>query len=298
MHENGKQLLNLMFRPGETVCVSHNKFGYHSVPLEKAIGDKVALLPTEDSLTARKLTLDQGIERVPTDQLLLVALNPIQGYRHDINCYKFRNFLIEMDTGPLAQQLDYIKRLGMPYSAIVFSGGKSLHFLVSLDKDLPNEKMYRLFSNWTLGIVSLSDQNCQNPSRSIRIPGAERTPGKFQKLVELVGPVKTKDFYAWLNRFPDSKPKPPAPKKARGDKFEFHRLSQWTIKQLNDGLDTDKGRNKIWFAIACDFVLAGYSEDDTLDILSGFFVPERDFKEREWKTSVKSAFKHMYENRK
>jgi len=40
--------------------------------------------------------------------------------------------------------------------------------------------------------------------------------------------------------------------------------------------------------------LAGYSEDDTIDYLANYFTPDRTFREKEWKTSIKSAFKYIY----
>lgn len=296
MDETGKKLLDLMFRPGETICVSHNQFGYHSIALDKAKNGPVILVPTEESLEKRKLTLEEGIERLDPIQLTLCALNPIKGYRSDDNCTALRNFLVEIDFGPLAQQMSYIKKLGMPYSACVFSGNKSLHFLLSLEEDLPNENIYRHFSEWILSIVSLADQNTQNPSRSIRIPGSWREPTKKQRLVELKGPLKIADLVSWLNRFPDSKPKK-AERRHISGKRDFNKLKPWVMPMLLKGLDVSKGRNKQWFSIACEFALAGYSEDDTMEILGEFFSPERDFKEREWKTSIRSGFKYIYDRK-
>jgi hypothetical protein len=294
--DTGKKLLNLMFRPGEEICVSHNQFSYHSVPLSQALGDMVTLVPTTESVAKRKITLEQGTERVNTSQVILVALNPIEGYRSDINCKAFRNFLVEVDYGPLAAQLEYVRKLGLPYSAVVFSGNKSLHFLISLDQDLPSENAYRVLSEWILKIVTLADQNTQNPSRSIRIPGAWREPKKQQKLVEIRGQTRYEDLLAWLKEHPEAKPKPKEKRKIVGQ-HDFSKLKQWTVDLLINGLDASKGRNKQWFSIACEFALAGYSEDDTLDILGEFFTPDRDFKEREWKTSVKSGFKYIYDRR-
>lgn len=282
-----------MFRPGETVCVSPNKYGYHSIPLENAMKDPVVLVPTQDSLTKRKITLEQGIERVQSNELLLVALNPIQGYRNDANCTAFRNFLVEVDYGPIPEQLAYIKKIGLPYSAVIFSGNKSLHFLVSLDTDLPSEKVWRTLSEWMLNIATLADDKTKNPSRSIRIPGAYREPGKKQLLVEFKGSTKLEDLVAWLSLHPNAKPKE-REKKEVSDKLDISRIKPWVADRLINGLDPTKGRNHQWFSIACEFALAGYSEDDTIDILSDFFSEERDFKEKEWLTAIHSGFNHAY----
>lgn len=294
MHETGKQLLSLMFRPGETVCVSPNKYGYHSIPLENAINGPVKLIPTEDSLAKRKLTLDQGTEIIDPSQITLCALNPITGYRGDTNCTAFRNFLVEMDYGPLPEQLAYAKKIGLPYSAVVFSGNKSLHFLISLDKDLPSEKVYRKFSEWILNIATIADQNTKNPSRSIRVPGAYREPGKKQIMVEFKGATNILELSAWLASHPDAKPREQE-KKIKSENVDLSLLKNWVGYLLHNGLDPAKGRNQQWFSIACEFALAGYTEDATLDILMNFFTPEHDFKEREWRTSIKSGFKHIYD---
>lgn len=295
MHEQGKRLLNLMFRPGERVCVSHNKYGYHSIPLSEVLEkDKVTLVPTEDSCAKRNLEwIPENYDYPKTDQLLMVALNPIKTWREDQNCTAFRNFLVELDHGPLAQQLDYAKRIGLPYSACIFSGNKSLHFLISLDTDLPSENVWRLFSEWILNIANAADPDTKNPSRSIRLPGAEREPGKWQKMVEFKGSTKLMDLRNWLAERPDAKPKIAEKREISGD-MDFSRVKPWVSLRLKEGLDPTQGRNKQWFAIACEFALAGYDEDDTLDKLSVFFTPDRSFKEREWKTTVKSAFKYIY----
>jgi len=285
-----------MFRPGETICVSHNQFGYHSIPLENAMNGPVVLVPTQDSLDKRKITLEQGIERMESIQMILCALNPIRGFREDLNCTAFRNFLVEVDYGPLAEQLAYVRKIGLPYSACVFSGNKSLHFLVSLDTDLPSENVYRHFSEWILNIVSLADDKTKNPSRSIRIPGAWREPKKLQRLVEIRGQTPIRDLVKWLNEHPDAKPVQSAKREISGHE-DFNRIKPWVHSVLHNGINPSKGRNQQWFAIACEFALAGYSEDDTIGKLSHFFSPDRDFKEKEWKTAIHSGFKYIYDRK-
>jgi hypothetical protein len=286
MDKTGQELLKLMFRPGETICVSHNKYGYHSIPLENALSGVSTMVSPNP---------DREIEKVETDRLTLVALNPIKGWREDLNCTAFRSFLIEMDYGPLEEQLAYADKIGLPYSAVIFSGNKSLHFLICLDHDLPSEEVWRIMAEWTLGIATAADQNTKNPSRQIRIPGAYREPGKRQELyVPTIKATKLADFAAWLAKHPEAKPKPPEKREISGT-ADFSKLKPWVKQRLAKGVVGFKsGRNKEWFAVACEFALAGYSEDEAFDILGEYFSPERDFKEREWKTSIKSGFKYIY----
>lgn len=307
MDQSGKDLLNLMFRPGEMVCVSPNKYGYHSIPLEVVLSDVITLVPTPDSVDKRNagrkerglppITWEESFEQCKTQDLTLVALNPIKGFREDLNTTAYRSFLVELDYGDIDSQIEYIKRIGLPYSALVFSGNKSVHCLITLDTDLPSYEVYYTLAEWILAIATMADPNTKNPSRSIRIPGAEREPGKFQKLIEINGLVKLIDLSAWLAAHPDAKPVKQEKRAVSGEPIDLSLLKPWVAHRLVYGLDPTKGRNKQWFSIACEFALAGYSEDDTIDLLSAYFTPDRDFKDREWKTSIKSAFKYIYERR-
>ena len=198
-----------------------------------------------------------------------------------------------MDNYELKAQIEYIKRLGMPYSAIVFSGNKSMHFLISLEEDLPSEKMWRLFAQWLLNIAALADQQTKNPSRGIRIAGGQREEG-LQTLEEFKGPVKLIDLAEFFKKHMEAQPKEQE-KRAVHTKFDFNGIRQWCIDLLEDGLKEDRGRNNQWYAIAYEFALAGKSEDETIEVLGMYFTPERGFKEREWLVTIKSAFKHAYE---
>lgn len=296
MHETAKQVLNLMFRPGETICVSPNKYGYHSIPLDNALNGPITLVPTVDSTIKRGIIFEDSFEQIDPSQVILCALNPIKGYREDLNCTAFRNFLVEMDTGSIEDQLTYVKRLGMPYSAAIFSGNKSIHFLISLDIDLPRESVYRTFAEWILNIVTLADPNTKNPSRSIRVPGAFREPGKQQLLLEYQGVVPMETLALWLNNHPDAKPKERT-KNAVPNKVLLDRIKPWVCDLLvNRGIHPPN-RNKQWFTVGVEFALSGYSEDDTLEVLRNYYQPDRDFKEREWETTIHSAFKWAYERR-
>lgn len=286
-----------MFKPGETVCVSPNKFGYHSIPLENTLSGEVTLIPTQDSALRRNKTWEECYEQCPTKDLTLAALNPIYGYREDLNCTSFRSFLVELDYGPLKEQVEYLKRIGIPYSALIFSGNKSIHCLITLDKDLPSYDIYYMFAEWILGVATMADQNTKNPSRSIRIPGAEREPGKFQALVEFKGPVKLEDLSDWLKIHPGAKPKKVEKRAISDEPIDLLKLKPWVAQRLQNGLDPTQGRNKQWFSISCEFALAGFTEEDATEKLRSYFEPDKDFKEREWKTSIRSGYKYIYERR-
>jgi hypothetical protein len=287
MHKTGKQLLNLMFRPGERTCCSIDKFGYHSIPLENAFSDKVTLLSPNANVP---------IKIVNSDDLTLVALNPMKsGYRLDENCSAYRNFLLELDVSDTNSQIQYIKKLGIPYSSMVFSGSKSVHTVISLDKDLNSEKTYRLFAEWMLNVYTLCDQAIKNPSRSTRIPGAIRDTGKKQELLEFKGPVKLTDLVSWFKLHPNAKPKEKE-KRVITDKPDIDKVKPWVKEQLYSGVTTN--RNRSWFAIAVEFALCGFNESATIEILGHYFSEDRTFKEKEWLITIESAFKYAYERKR
>lgn len=285
MHDDAVKLLTLMFDKNDTVCVSDSKFAFRSVQLTSVLSGKVKLISPNN---------DVPIKEVHSDKLLFVAINPINGFRSDSNAYKFKNFMLECDVGTIDSQIEYLKRLNIPYSAIIFSGSKSAHILISLSKPITDESSYRTIYEWLLNIGPLFDQACKNPSRSIRIPGAIRPEtGKEQKLLEFKGIVEKEELFKYLMLHMDQKPRRKE-KRQISEYHDFSNLKPWVRDQLLNGLDLSKGRNKTWFSIACEFALSGYSEDDTLDILADFFSPDKDFKEKEWKTSIKSGFKYIY----
>lgn len=308
MTKEGIKFLKLMFREGETICISPNQFGYHSIPLEKAWDESVTLVPTLESVERRNeilvkkglepLPFESYIEKCPSQHLTLVALNPIQGYRGDSQCYKYRNFLLELDTGSIKDQVEYIRKLKIPFSAMVFSGSKSVHTLISLDEDLPSEKVYRHLSEWLLRIATMADNKTKNPSRSIRVPGGLRdeNPEKIQRLMYFNGPVKLSDLTEFLKGYEHLRPQPKQKRRA-SEKRDLSILNPKVVKQLQDGIDFTNGRNNAWFVLACYFCEAGFSEEETIECLTPYFKEERSFKEKEWLISINSAFKHILEQR-
>lgn len=290
MHDDGQQILELMFQPGETVCVSNSQFGYHSIPLENAINGNIDLIPP---LIDGK-PLEEQVINCNSYDLTMIALNPIEGYRRDSNVKRFRNFLIELDVGSTDEQQEYIKRSGMPYSAMIFSGNKSIHTLISLSEDLPGEKAYRLVAQWILNILPLADQNIKNPSRSIRIPGAEREIGKFQQLFELKDKVLFKDLVKWLHKYPSSKPKVYKKREVSSEESLDAIRKPWVIEKLQDARNGFPlvGRNSGWFQLACEFYMAGFSEEKTVEIFSRYFDEDHDFKEKEFLAAIASAFEY------
>lgn len=280
-----ESLLNLVFEPEDEVAVSDCKGGYHSMPQSTVLSGEVSLVSPDQNKPIRK---------VKTSQLTMLCLNAVKGWRRDECVTKCRTFLWEIDVGTLSSQHIYIASLGIPYSAAIYSGNKSIHYLTVLDQPV-DIKTYRLLFKWANNIGTLFDDQCGNPSRSVRVPGAIRPDtSKKQTLIELKTRVKLDDFMIYLNKYPHLRPKEQVERKNNlTSEKDYSKLSEWAKKQFRDGIDFSHGRNKAWFSLACDLAKSGYSENETVDILEQYFVEEYDFKLREFLTAINSGHKYM-----
>lgn len=120
-----------------------------------------------------------------------ISINPLKESRRDANVTKFRNFLIEMDEGPLDEQMQKVREAGLPFSAATWSGSKSIHFIVSLEEPV-DEKTWRTWAEALIRSVG-ADPATKNPSRFSRLPGSHRADkGTTQSLLVLNGRVPNK----------------------------------------------------------------------------------------------------------
>lgn len=282
MKESSMEFLKLLFNEGEQICVSDCKGGYHSISqdLDKEI---VLVSPKEDKMP----------RTIKEDDINLIAINPINGWRRDDNVTAFRTFLVEVDDGELPEQLAYIKNMKMPFSACVFSGNKSLHFAITLDQDLPTYELYYDVAEWILNIMNKADPMTKNPSRSIRFPNNKRKDGRklTQALVEMNGRVKYTDLAKWLQQYPEHNPAEIRKHKKVTSTKNIGGIPAWVLLKLREGIDESRGRNNEWFSIAMELAKAGYTDDQMVEYTQEFFTPERDFGQREWETIMRSAYK-------
>ena len=211
-----KAILSLMFEPEDEVAVSNSQWAYHSMPQSSVLSGEVTLVSPNQKVP---------IQKVKTEELTLLCINALKGFRKDDNITSCRTFLWEADVGSLASQMQYTRSIGIPTSLALFSGNKSIHFATVLE-DPVDIKTYRLLYAWALNIGTLYDQNCKNPSRCIRIPGVIRAEtGKEQKMIELGSRVKLDDFMAWLNKYPHLRPKEREERKGLTSEKDYDRLS-------------------------------------------------------------------------
>lgn len=123
--------------------------------------------------------------------------------RSDSSVDCFRNFLIEIDKIPLVDQATYIEEIKMPWSAAVYSGGKSIHYIISLETPCKTEKEYRELASFLIDdVVTLADKSNKNPSRFTRTPDFIRPDtGRKQEILELRKRVTNEELKAFLEPY-------------------------------------------------------------------------------------------------
>lgn len=119
------------------------------------------------------------------------------------NVTSFRNFAIEFDEDTLQEQERKLKLSKLPFSAIIFSGSKSLHTPIALEQEVTEEEYRAIFEaikDTLLNKYDLKlDKQCSNPNRLTRAPFEIRPDtGKIQKLLIIRGKVNNQTLYDWF----------------------------------------------------------------------------------------------------
>jgi hypothetical protein len=263
--EKQLKFLSVLFNKGEHVWAGKTKYASNSIPQSD----------------------------IDFDNTILISINPLKpdSNREDANVSAYRSFLIEMDEGTLKEQSEYIKELGLPYSGYVYSGGKSLHYWITLANDLPTEEIWRFYAQWLLNVVDRADKNCKNPTRMIRFTETVRPDtGKEQKLCEIRGRITQGILVNFLAKYRDKKPKTYKPKE-RSIEIDNSRIPLWVKEELIKGIHLSGNRNDMWFKVATQFIVSGYDEESMISALDGYFEEERSFGRKEWLNCLRSAYK-------
>lgn len=284
--EMTSNFLNLLFEKGEEISVSANKYGYHSIQ-QDAINDAITLVSPNAEF---------GAMVIKESDINFITVNPIKGFRTDKNITAFRSFMVEIDTGTPEEQKKYIDESGLPYSACVFSGNKSLHYAIVMDQPFLSIAEWRFWNQWIMNVLPKIDQQNKNPARQLRFPGNRRKDGKklIQAMVELKGRVSQEDLFRWLYAHEDKKP---IQRRERlRDSFESTGFDENRIPsdvRVKIGTGISDNRNATWFYVGCRFAEAGFAIYDTISYLQKFYQEESSFKTVEWEGCIKSAYKRI-----
>jgi hypothetical protein len=184
--------LDLLFAKDAMTCYTESPFGYKvkSRPYPEDLFFCINELHPLNDLNPTKSWHDKWLPR-----------------RADCNVVCFKNFLIEIDTMPLTEQISYV-RSRIPVSSIVYSGGSSYHFIISLETPVKTYEEYMNISKRLLLLLTEADPACKNPSRLSRLPGRVRPEtDKMQELVYLGAHVNNEVLLSKLPELPVFAPK-------------------------------------------------------------------------------------------
>lgn len=262
-----------LFREGEFTCYAAQKKG-------------TTVFPVEDPPTwVQFFSLNPLYEDID----LTGKAEPGRGRRADVNVAAHRNFLIEIDSIPLDEQKKYVDSLLVPWSTMVYSGGKSYHFIIALEEEVSAEE-YAHLAKWLLAIVDKADQSVKNPSRFSRFPGVVRKEkGVEQTFVEGRGRISLETFKNWLSIRPELEPKASIDfvHPALDEIEPRQRGCLWptTYQFLRE--EAPPGfRNRYLFMAACDFHEQNYPLEEALTRLGKVSTLDT----AEFEETVKSAY--------
>ena len=193
--------------------------------------------------------------------------------RADSNVATFRNFLFESDRSDLSldDQFAEIEALHLPWTTCVFSGKKSLHFIMSLQSPLPDKAAYDTLAAELFVAINgdlpkearLVDPSVKNASRFTRLAGMLReNTAQEQQLVEVRRRVTDAEVESFLIRH-SSKVQALHRQREKARQAELALLNHENPETLRGRLTmrtrdfirkgVDHGRNKELYIAACDF---------------------------------------------
>lgn len=234
-----------------------------------------------------------------------VSINPFRpgAPRRDLNVSVFRNILFEIDGRPLSEQADYFEReLALPFTTKVFSGGKSLHYILSLAEPLRSIDEYSRLVKMLYSIADWSDPSNKNPSRFTRLGGVTRRENSsLQEVIEIRPRVTTEQLSMFLAEheskliekeleekehlkgFTEVAPSELAPG-SRGI------LTLRTKTFMSEGAKPGE-RNRSLFFAACDFKNNLYTQEEAMEQLLPAATELCGLSQFEATTAIASAFR-------
>lgn len=186
-----QRLLESAFEPHELISFNYDvrELNGKNIPKGKGVVG-----------VSREKLLETPIEEiVKHNSGAWIRINPMNGEGiSDNNVTSFRHALVESDTLPLEQQLSIYKELQLPVSALIHSGGKSVHAWVRVDAE--NLDQYKKRVKYLYELMEQNgfeiDHSNKNPSRLSRLTGVLRGD-QAQYLIS--GRAGFENWSSWVN---------------------------------------------------------------------------------------------------
>lgn len=206
------------------------------------------------------------IKNAPSTTDIFFSINAMHSSRADSNVTCYRNFLLELDSVPLEQQIALVTNK-LPVTAITFSGGKSYHFIISLIEPVATEAEYRRIARGLMEVVPEADRSTKNPSRLSRLPFAVRPEtGLLQDLVYLGNRVPLAEL---------PKPKPYHEPKSEPANVSF--VKGQLLNVLHMGVDNYiaahlGGRNQFFYWLGKRCSELGHTREQKKKVVDTFYA--------------------------
>jgi hypothetical protein len=130
----------------------------------------------------------------------VISITPAQGAgllrRKEHSLPVFRTVVWESDKVPLEEQQVLVAASGLPFSAAVYSGRRSIHYAAVLNREI-SVQQHRALVEAIEGRLGSAFEVWSNPLHGIRAPGCFRS-GVEQKLIHLGHRVSTEGFVSQL----------------------------------------------------------------------------------------------------
>jgi hypothetical protein len=165
------------------------------------------------------------------------CINPLKGKRCGKNVTQINSLLFEMDKDingriiPPKEQLCMFEDSGLPFTTMTWSGTKSMHVIVRLEKPVP-EKWFRPL--WKAIARVLVSKGLPIDPATMKIPQISRLPlsyrnGKLQRLIRVNKRVSLNQLGAWLrdNDTQVELPKPKPKKRQYYSDSKYSDASKW-----------------------------------------------------------------------
>lgn len=138
-----------------------------------------------------------------------IRFNPMDGVGcKDENVTALRHALVESDSVDVERQAAIIRKLELPVTTLVHSGGKSIHATIKIDADTIEE--YRRRVNFLYDVCARNglpiDTANRNPSRLSRMPGVMRGDKRQRLLDTNIGKASWTEWEDWISDLNDDLP--------------------------------------------------------------------------------------------
>lgn len=228
-------------------------------------------------------TASKSLSDIEEGEYAYYTLNALKpgSKRCDANVIEYLNFMLEFDEGTIQEQLDFIKGAGIPYTALVYSGKKSVHVIISLEEPVYTEKPLNSPGNIEVMPIETyknihrrmirafkADPANINPANFTRMPFTVRN-GQLQSLLELKEPISQETFFNFINSLPEID-RPVTIKQDRELKeFERGALRLQTLDFLSKGDSSLSDKSKHYQLLDCvqDLYNQNYDEDEITHLL-------------------------------